>query len=275
MNKNLFSLAGKVIIISGASGLLGRQHADAVAASGGIPILLDLNQSNLDTQALEIKEKYSVDARGYAVNITDEKSIEANCETVVNTYGKIDALVNNAANNPKVENSSKVNFSRLENFPLAVWEQDVAVGLTGSFLCAKYYGHVISKNPDGGSIINISSDLGIIAPDQRLYKVDGLPEDQQPVKPVTYSIVKAGIIGLTRYLATYWANKNVRCNAICPGGVENNQNEAFIEEVIKRIPMNRMARLDEYQGLLVFLLSEASSYMNGSIISADGGRSVW
>ena len=275
MNKNLFSLAGKVIIISGASGLLGRQHADAVAASGGIPILLDLNQSILDTQALEIKEKYSVDARGYAVNITDEKSIEANCETVVNTYGKIDALVNNAANNPKVENSSKVNFSRLENFPLAVWEQDVAVGLTGSFLCAKYYGHVISKNPDGGSIINISSDLGIIAPDQRLYKVDGLPEDQQPVKPVTYSIVKAGIIGLTRYLATYWANKNVRCNAICPGGVENNQNEAFIEEVIKRIPMNRMARLDEYQGLLVFLLSEASSYMNGSIISADGGRSVW
>lgn len=275
MQNNLFSLQGKVVVITGASGLLGRQHADAIAASGGIPVLLDLNQSILDTQVIEIKEKYSVDARGYAVNITDEKSIEANSQIIVKTYGKIDALVNNAANNPKVENSSKVNFSRLENFPLAVWEQDVAVGLTGSFLCAKYYGYLISKNPDGGSIINISSDLGIIAPDQRLYKVDGLPEDQQPVKPVTYSIVKAGIIGLTRYLATYWANKNVRCNAICPGGVENNQNEAFIEEVIKRIPMNRMARLDEYQGLLVFLLSEASSYMNGSIISADGGRSVW
>jgi NAD(P)-dependent dehydrogenase (short-subunit alcohol dehydrogenase family) len=275
MQNNLFSLQGKVIVITGASGLLGRQHADAVAASGGIPVLIDLNQSVLDTQALEIKGKYSVDARGYVVNITDEKSIEANCETVVNTYGKIDALVNNAANNPKVENSSKVNFSRLENFPIGVWEQDIAVGLTGSFLCAKHYGFAISKNMSGGTIINISSDLGLIAPDQRLYKVNGLPEDQQPVKPVTYSIVKAGVIGLTRYLATYWANKNVRCNAICPGGVENNQNEAFIEEVIKRIPMNRMARLDEYQGLLVFLLSDASSYMNGSIISVDGGRSVW
>lgn len=275
MQNNLFSLLGKVVVITGASGLLGRQHADAVAASGGIPVLLDLNQSALDTQALEIKEKYAVDARGYAVNITDEKSIEANCETIVKTYGKIDALVNNAANNPKVENSSSKNFSRLENFPLAVWEQDVAVGLTGSFLCAKYYGYAISKNPDGGTIINISSDLGIIAPDQRLYRVDGLPEEQQPVKPVTYSIVKSGIIGLTRYLATYWADKNVRCNAICPGGVENNQNDAFISEVIKRIPMNRMARPDEYQGLLIFLLSNASSYLNGSIISADGGRSVW
>ncbi len=275
MQNNLFSLQGKVIIITGASGLLGRQHVDAVAASGGIPVLLDLNQSVLDIQALEIKEKYSVDARGYAVNITDEKSIEANCETVVKIYGKIDALVNNAANNPKVENSSSKNFSRLENFPLAVWEQDVAVGLTGSFLCAKYYGYAISKNPDGGTIINISSDLGLIGPDQRLYKIEGLPEEQQPVKPVTYSIVKSGIIGLTRYLATYWADKNVRCNAICPGGVENNQNDAFISEVIKRIPVNRMARPDEYQGLLVFLLSNASSYLNGSIVSADGGRSVW
>jgi NAD(P)-dependent dehydrogenase (short-subunit alcohol dehydrogenase family) len=275
MQNNLFSLQNKVIVITGASGLLGRQHADAVAASGGIPVLLDLNQSVLDIQALELKEKYSVEARGYAVNITDEKSIESNCETILKTYGKIDALVNNAANNPKVENSSSKNFSRLENFPLAVWEQDVAVGLTGSFLCAKYYGYAISKNKEGGTIINISSDLGVIAPDQRLYKVEGLPEEQQPVKPVTYSIVKAGIIGLTRYLATYWAEKNVRCNAICPGGVENNQNDAFIQEVIKRIPMNRMARPDEYQGLLVFLLSEASSYMNGSIVSADGGRSVW
>lgn len=275
MQKNLFSLKDKVVVITGACGLLGRQHADAVAASRGIPILLDLNQETLDHFVNEIKERYKVDVRGYAVNITDENAIKENCELILKIFGKIDALVNNAANNPKVENSSVINFSRLENFPLDIWEQDLAVGLTGSFLCAKHYGYAISKNNNGGTIINISSDLGLIAPDQRLYKVEGLPEDQQPVKPITYSIVKAGIIGLTRYLATYWAEKNVRCNAICPGGVENNQDVSFIQEVIKRIPINRMARIDEYQGLLIFLLADASSYLNGSIISADGGRSVW
>ena len=142
-------------------------------------------------------------------------------------------------------------------------------------MCIKYYGFQISKNINGGSIVNISSDLGLIAPDQRLYQIDGLDEEKQPVKPITYSVVKTGVIGITRYVSTYWATKNVRCNAICPGGVENNQNSNFITEVIKRIPMNRMANKNEYQGLLVFLLSEASSYINGSIIAADGGRSTW
>jgi NAD(P)-dependent dehydrogenase (short-subunit alcohol dehydrogenase family) len=275
MQKDIFSLTGKVIVITGAAGLLGRQHADAVAASGGIPVLLDLFPEPVEKLAEELRKKYDVEASGYAVNITAESAIEKNCAEILSRYGRIDALVNNAANNPKVESSSSTNFSRLENFPLPVWEQDVAVGLTGAFLCAKHYGYAISQNSTGGVIINISSDLGVIAPDQRLYRVEGLPDHLQPVKPVTYSVVKAGLIGLTRYLATYWAEKNVRCNAICPGGVENNQNENFMAEVIRRIPMNRMARPDEYQGLLVFLLSGASSYMNGAIVSADGGRSVW
>lgn len=275
MEKDLFSLKGKNIVVTGASGLLGRQHVDAIALYGGTPILLDLKSSVLDIQVNELKEKHKIEAFGYAVNITEEISVQKNCQMLIENFGKIDGLINNAANNPKVENSSSKNFSRLENFPLAVWEQDVAVGLTGSFLCAKYYGFAISGNLSGGTIINISSDLGLIAPDQRLYRVEGLREEQQPVKPVTYSIVKSGIIGLTRYLATYWADKNVRCNAICPGGVENNQNDAFVSELIKRIPINRMARLDEYQGLLIFLLSDASSYLNGSIIAADGGRSAW
>ena len=117
--------------------------------------------------------------------------------------------------------------------------------------------------------------MGVIAPDQRLYRESGLSDDKQPVKPVTYSVIKSGIIGLTKYLSTYWAEKNVRCNTICPGGVKNNQNQDFVNEVVKRIPMNRMALKHEYQGLLVFLLSNASSYMNGSIIAADGGRSSW
>lgn len=150
---------------------------------------------------------------------------------------------------------------------------EMAVGLTGSFLCAKHYGSAIALNPQGGSIVNISSDLGLIAPDQRLYRKPGLPDTMQPVKPVTYSVVKSGLIGLTRYLATYWPN--VRCNALCPGGVENNQDEVFLKEVSSRIPMGRLARPDEYQGALLFLLSKASCYMNGATLVVDGGRSTW
>jgi NAD(P)-dependent dehydrogenase (short-subunit alcohol dehydrogenase family) len=272
---DLFSLEGKNIIVTGASGLLGREHVKAIISAGGTPILLDLNQEILDIQVFELNKINNTTILGYAVDITDEKQVKKNCAEIIKKYGKIEGLVNNAANNPKVENSVEINFSRLEFFSEDVWEKDLAVGLKGSFLCTKYYGYEISRNPSGGSIVNISSDLGLIAPDQRLYTVPGLAEHQQPVKPVTYSVVKTGLIGLTRYVATYWAEKNVRCNAICPGGVENNQNSAFISEVIKRIPMKRMAKQDEYRGLLVFLLSDASSYINGSIIAADGGRTVW
>jgi NAD(P)-dependent dehydrogenase (short-subunit alcohol dehydrogenase family) len=267
----MFSLKEKNIIVTGASGLLGREHVKAILSAGGTPILLDLNQEILDLQVLELKKTNNQNISGYAVDITDENQVMKNCQK----YRKIDGLVNNAANNPKVENSDEVNFSRLENFPVNIWDKDLDVALKGTFLCTKYYGFEISKNIDGGSIVNISSDLGLIAPDQRLYRINGIKESLQPVKPVTYSVVKTGIIGLTRYVSTYWAEKNVRCNAICPGGVENNQNQDFVTELIKRIPMKRMARQDEYQGILIFLLSSASSYVNGAIISADGGRTAW
>ena len=176
--------------------------------------------------------------------------------------------MNNAANNHKVENQGG------KNFPLEVWHADVAVGLTGSFLCAKHYGSAISNNPDGGVIFNISSDLVLIAPDQRLYRRQGLPEDQQPVKPVTYSVVKTGLIGLTRYLATYWPDR-VRCNALCPGGVVAGQSDDFLMEVSARIPMGRLAKANEYQGALLFLLSDSSAYLNGAILPMDGGRVAW
>ena len=136
-------------------------------------------------------------------------------------------------------------------------------------------GFAISKNIDGGSIVNISSDLGLMAPDQRLYSKDGVDNNNQNVKPITYSVVKTGLIGLTRYLATYWADKNVRCNAMCPGGVENGQPDDFLQEVYSRIPMNRLAKSDEYQGTLLWMLSDASRYLNGAIIPIDGGRTAW
>ena len=272
---NLFRLDGKVIVVTGATGLLGRKHAEAIAAYGGHPVLLDLSLEEVTVLADELNKQYGVNATGYQVDITDEARIEENVKELLGKYGRIDGLVNNAANNPKVEESSDKNFSRLENFPVDIWNQDVAVGLTGAFLCAKHYGYEIAKNEEGGSIVNISSDLGLMAPDQRLYSQEGLPEEQQPVKPVTYSVVKTGMIGLTRYLATYWAEKNVRCNAMCPGGVENGQPEGFLTEVSLRIPMNRLAQSDEYQGTLLWMLSDASSYLNGAVIPVEGGRTAW
>lgn len=269
----LFSLQDKVIVITGAAGLLGRQHAEVIACAGGTPILLDLHAETVESLAGDLEKRHGVPAAGYAVDITRESDIGANCAAVLQRFGHIDGLVNNAANNPKVEGDGAENFSRLENFPLPAWDADIAVGLTGAFLCAKHYGYAIARQ--GGSIVNISSDLGLIAPDQRLYRKPGLPENQQPVKPVTYSVVKHGVIGLTRYLSTYWAEQDVRCNALCAGGVENNQDSAFLREVCALIPMGRLARADEYQGALLFLLSEASSYMNGAVMSMDGGRTAW
>jgi len=275
MLEKLFRLDGKIIVITGATGLLGRKHAEAVACYGGTPILLDLSQQIVDDFANELNAKYKVDSVGFEIDITNEKMIKGNVEELIKRFGKIDGLVNNAANNPKVEDDKGVNFSRLENFSLSVWNDDIAVGLTGSFLCAKHYGFEISKNPNGGSIVNISSDLGLMAPDQRLYAKDGVDDNRQNVKPVTYSVVKTGLIGLTRYLATYWANKNVRCNAMCPGGVENGQPEEFLKEVNARIPMGRMANSNEYQSTLLWMLSDASSYLNGAIVPVDGGRTAW
>ena len=274
MKDNLFNLKDRVIVITGAVGLLGRQHADAIAFAGGTPVLLDLIPESVEQLAQEINTKYGCNAVGYAVDITSESQIASNVSQIIDTFAQIDGLVNNVANNPKVENQDGKNFSRLENFPLEAWDADIAVGLTGAFLCSKYYGTAISQNPDGGVILNISSDLGLIAPDQRLYRQPGLPEDQQPVKPVTYSVVKTGMIGLTRYLATYWPDR-VRCNALCPGGVEAGQSDDFLREVSSRIPMNRLAQANEYQGTLVWLLSNASSYLNGAILPVDGGRTAW
>ena len=274
--KEKFDLNEKVVVITGGAGFLGEKHAGAVAEFKGIPVILDLNKDQAEAVARRISEKYGVKSLGISVDIISEEQVSQACKLIVDKFGKVDVLINNAANNPKVEsNKEGKNFSRLENFDLKLWNDDLAVGLTGAFICSKYFGYEISMNSNGGTIINVSSDLGLISPDQRLYRKNGIPDEQQNVKPVTYSVVKAGLIGLTRYLATYWADKNVRCNAICPGGVFNNQNEEFLHKLQQLIPLGRMARPDEYKGIIVFLASEASSYMNGAILSIDGGRSIW
>jgi len=274
MKEDYFKIKDKVIIITGAGGLLGKEHAKIIALFGGIPILLDKDENSVQLLSEKIHEIYNVESIAFKVDITDEKQIQEVLEKVKKKYKKIDGLINNAANNPKIE-KDKSNFLRLENFDLNVWREDINVSLTGSLICSKYFGNEISKNPKGGSIINVSSDLGIISPDQRLYKRKDIPNDKQIVKPVSYSVVKFGIIGLTKYLATYWPECNVRCNAICPGGIKNNQDPDFLREVTNRIPLGRLANEDEYQSTIIWMLSERSSYLNGSIISIDGGRTSW
>ncbi len=272
---NKFNLKNKVIIITGATGLLGIKHVEAIAENGGIPIILDIKEKQILSLTKHIQKKYNVKAMGLKVDITKEKDVINGCKKIIKKFGKIYGLVNNAANNPKIENQKDKSYSRLEKFPLNQWEKDIAVGLTGAWLCSKHFGSMIAKNIDGGSIVNISSDLGLIGPDQRIYLKKGNTNNKSPVKPVTYSVVKSGIIGLTRYLATYWADKNVRCNAICPGGVENNQPKEFLKLVKDKIPMGRLAKSNEYQGTLLWMLSDASSYLNGAIVPVDGGRTAW
>lgn len=274
--KDIFTLEDKIIVVTGASGLLGFEYCKAIINAKGIPILIDINEKLLKSKVAELKQEHpNCICDGYVVDITNEKEIENNCAEILIKYRKIHGLINNAANNPKIENNDGMNFSRLENFDINIWQKDLNVGLLGSFLCIKYYGFAISKNPQGGSIINVSSDLGIMAPNQELYKKKGVSPDLQSVKPVTYSVVKHGINGLTRYVSTYWADKNVRCNSICPGGVFNNQPDEFLEKVSKLIPLGRMAEKDELNGIIIYLLSDASSYVNGSIINIDGGRTSW
>src|SRR5208283_2238661 len=180
---------------------------------------------------------------GLTGDITDLAQVERMRDEILARFGRIDILINNAANNPKMENREGKNFSRLENFPLELWEADLRVGLRGAFICSRVFGAEMAKRGKG-VILNIASDLAVIAPDQRLYRQPGVAEDRQPVKPVTYSVVKTGLIGLTRYLATYWATAGVRVNAISPGGVFNNQPEAFLAELHQRIPLARMAHAD-------------------------------
>ncbi|MBF0590410.1 MAG: SDR family oxidoreductase [Magnetococcales bacterium] len=269
-----FNLHNKTVVITGGGGLLGLQHGMAMAEVGANVVLWDINKARLEQVAEEIKAEYASEVVTATVDITDDGAIQAAVTDLISRFGRISVLVNNAANDPKMTAEGGVNLSRLENFPIEVWQQDITVGLTGAFLCARAIGTHMAE-AGGGVIINIASDLGLIAPDQRLYRKAGLPEDQQPVKPVTYSVVKSGLIGMTRYLATYWADKGVRCNALAPGGIRTDQPEEFIDKLAGLIPMGRMAEREEYRGAVQFLASEASSYMNGSVLSMDGGRTCW
>ena len=271
-----FDLSGRVVVITGGAGLLGTRHAEAVAEMGAHPVLLDVNAQRVQERAAEIAARFGVPALGLAVDITSRAAVEAALAQVLAEFGTVDALINNAARNPQVgaAGAGGSHWSRLENFPLDEWNGDIAIGLTGALVCSQVFGSEMARR-GRGVILNIASDLGVIAPDQRIYRQPGQPAESQPVKPVTYSVVKHGLIGLTRYLATYWAEQGVRCNALSPGGVAAGQDEAFVARLTNLIPLGRMAQPDEYKAAVVFLISDASSYMTGANLSIDGGRTTW
>lgn len=266
----MFSLKNKNIIITGGGGFLARNFIKGILEYGGNPIILE----NSSSKIIDLKKYFNLSLGKipdtYKIDISNWKSVKKNSLYLKKKYKKIDGLINNAARNPIFENKKK-NYT-FENFNLVEWNNDCKIGLTGSIICTQIYGTLISKNKNGGSILNISSDLGLISPDQRLYRSKRKKNFE---KPVSYSVVKSGLIGLTKFTSTYWANKKVRCNCICPGGVENKHDRSFLNKISRLIPLGRLAKKDEYNGLVVFLMSDASSYINGATISADGGRTAW
>lgn len=274
---NRLNIKGKVCVVTGGGGLIGMKHSEAILEGGGIPVLLDIVPTGMERVKKSLKEEYGDDilVETYVTDITDRDKLVAVRDDLLKKYGHVDVLINNAANNPKVEGGSKnLGAIRFHNFPVEMWNQDIAVGLTGAFLCAQVFGEQMEKQ-NKGVILNISSDYGIIAPDQRIYRKEGVPEDEQTVKPVSYSVVKHAIIGLTKYLAVYWAQKGIRVNTLCPASLSNGQDDEFVSKISQLIPLGRMSNPDEYVCTILYMISDATTYMTGATVILDGGRTIW
>ena len=271
-----FDLNGKWALITGGAGLLGKEHAIALLEVGANIVLWDIDKENLikvgNNLTRDFSEKSIVTS---VVDISKEAEVNNACKELESQGITISILINNASINPKYSSeNNKTVFSRVENLSLDDWNHQISVGLTGAFICSKYFGTKMADN-NSGVILNISSDLSVIAPDQRLYKLSGVMDNSQPVKPITYSVIKSGLVGMTKYLATYWSTNGVRVNALSPGGVYEDQPDEFVKKISNLVPLGRMAKSNEYRSAVQFLCSDASSYMTGQNIVIDGGRSVW
>ena len=269
-----FRLDGTVNVITGGAGLLGVRHAEAIAEYGGIPIILDINAEEGLKHSKRIHKENNIVCKFFNCDITRESSVKHVVSKIINEFGPIHSLINNAAENEKMEQKEDAKDHQIENISINSWNKDIAISLTGAFICSKIIGTHMANN-NGGVILNISSDLGIIAPDQRIYKSLKTTKMRKVVKPVTYSVIKHGLIGLSKYLSTYWLGKNIRSNTLCPGGIYSGQSIHLLDEINSRIPIGRMANEDEYKEAIVFLISNASIYMNGATLVMDGGRSSW
>lgn len=266
---DLFSLNDKVAIVTGALGLIGKNHCFALAEAGANVIACDLNKEMCE----EFAKNLPNDSIGIGVDITNPESLKNLRDEVLNKFGKIDILVNNAAINDMFENpSAALEQSMFENYPLEMWKKSLEVNVTGMFLCSQIIGTEMAKRKYG-SIINVASTYGMVAPDQSLYKNE--KGEQTFYKSPAYPATKGAVISFTKFLAAYWGSVGVRVNTLSPGGVENSQNEFFIKNYSQRTPLGRMAAQTDYKGAVVYLASDASSYMTGANLVVDGGWTAW
>ena len=268
----MFDLTGKTAFITGGGGLLGKKHAEAIIEAGGNAIIADYNIVSAVATSGFLSEKYDRECAFPCFIDVRRKDL---VEKAMSKFKKIDILINNAAKDPKVKTHDGLTpDARFETMTPEYWYEGVDAIVNGTFFCSQVAANKMLET-GGGVILNIASDLGVIAPDQRIYREEGIEEEKQNVKPITYSAAKWAVIGMTKYLATYFADKNIRVNALSPSGVYNNHPEDFVHKLTSLIPMGRMANIDEYKGAVVFLCSEASSYMTGANLIIDGGKSVW
>lgn len=260
-----FSLSGRTVVITGGGGILGRQMTKALAAAGANVVVLERAEDRLPPDLEQQSGSRSV--RALQVDITDVEAVRHAADTIAAELGPVHGLVNNAA-------AKSANFFEpFETFPIADWNEVMATNLTGAMICAQVFGAGMAERKDG-SIVNTLSVYGVVAPDQRIY--EGSQYEGRAINtPAVYSASKAGLWGLTRYLSAYWGHRNVRVNALTPGGVFSGQNDTFVQRYSARVPMARMAKDNEMSGALIYLLSSASSYVTGQNIVIDGGLTVW
>lgn len=267
--RDLFSLEGRVAIVTGGMGLLGKEFVKTLRGAGAKVAIFDIRKGKRPEESAEVLLNGSV--AFYRADITVKESIERALKAVSTKWRTPQILVNAAAIDVPPSYSSR-DSNLLETYPEKSLDEIMKVNVKGTFLCSQIIGAAMAKGR-GGSIINISSIYGEVSPDQRIYLRKGKKETF--IKPISYSISKGAIPNLSRYLATYWAKKNVRVNTLTFGGVFNNQDKEFVKNYSSRVPMGRMARRDEYNGAVLFLASDASSYMAGANLVIDGGYTAW
>lgn len=270
-----FDMTGRFVLITGAAGLLGQNHCEAILESGATVIATDINLNHLkDLKETNKFKKYDKRFVVKKLNVVDEDEIIGLKDELLLEKMMPCTLVNNAALNPAVSKNGKIANGRLEEFDELSFTKEIEVGLKGYILCCKIFAEEMQKKKFG-NIINIASDLAVIAPSQFLYQKKNEQSISANKKPVSYSAIKHAVIGLTKYMATYYCDRGIRCNALSPGGVKVNQDKEFISKIESLIPLGRMANADEYKGAIKYLCSDASLYLNGHNLVVDGGRSVW
>jgi NAD(P)-dependent dehydrogenase (short-subunit alcohol dehydrogenase family) len=265
----LFRLDGKIVVITGATGILGRIYCRALAEYGATVVISDINQDDCDALASQLTSDTAGTLRGIAVDLSSEASIIDWGRTILDTYGRVDVLINNAAT--KADGF----FMPLEQYSIETWKEVMAVNVDAVFLAVRVLGPSMVARGQG-NIINVSSIYGVVGPDQRIYEGSWYAELGGTINtPMIYSSTKGAIVSITRYLATYWGPKGLRCNCLTPGGVSSGQNEEFQRRYSDRVPMKRMAAADEMVGALLYLASDASTYVNGQNLIIDGGWTAW